>query len=83
MRDKRFISEHRGGELARGDHHRIIRRAIDCPEHVLPLIHEDIDKRLLYALHVAKEWGHENVKTCEAMKASLTAHAVARESSDP
>ncbi len=83
MRDKRFIAEHRGGPLTKDNHHKLIRWARECSEHVLPLIDEDIDKRLLYALHVAKEWENENVTTGEAMKASLGAHAVARESSNP
>ena len=83
MRDKRFIAEHRGGPLTKDNHHKLIRWARECSEHVLSLIDEDIDKRLLYALHVAKEWENENVTIGEAMKASLGAHAVARESSDP
>jgi hypothetical protein len=83
MRDNRFIAEHRGGSLSKDNHHKLIRWARKCSEHVLPLIHEDIDKRLRYALHIAEEWENENVKTGEAMKASLGAHEVARESSDP
>lgn len=83
MRDKRFIAEHRGGLLTKENHHKLIRWAIECSEHVLSLINENIDMRLLYALHIAKEWENENVKTGEAMKASSTAHKVARESSDP
>jgi hypothetical protein len=43
---------------------------------------KDIDSRLTHALHVAKEWENERIKTGEAMKASSGAHAVARESSD-
>ncbi len=83
MRDNRFIAEHRGGSLSKDNHHKLIRWARKCSEHVLPLIHEDIDKRLLYALHIAQEWENENVKTGEAMRASSGAHAVARETSNP
>ena len=83
MRDKRFIAEHRGGLLTKVNHHKLIRWAGECSEHVLSLIDGDIDKRLLYALHVAKEWENENVTVGEAMKASIGAHAVARESSSP
>ena len=83
MRDNRFIAEHRGGSLTKDNHHKLIKWARRCSEHVLSLILEDIDKRLLYALHIAEEWENENVKTGEAMNASLGAHAVARESSNP
>jgi hypothetical protein len=83
MRGKRFIAEHRGGSLTKDNHHKLIRWAIKCSEHVLSLIQEDIDKRLIYALNVAKEWEKGNVKTGEAVKASLGAHAVAGESSNP
>ena len=83
MRDKRFIAEHRGGSLTKDNHHKLIRWAIECSEHILSLIAEDIDRRLSHALFVAKEWENENATTGEAMKASSGAHAVARESSDP
>jgi uncharacterized protein GlcG (DUF336 family) len=83
IRDKRFIAEHRGGSLTKDNHQKLIRWAGECSEHVLSLIDNDIDKRLFYALCIAKEWENENVKTGEAMKASSGAHAVARESSDP
>src|SRR4051812_32275478 len=47
------------------------------------LIKENIDKRLIHALLIAKEWENDSVPTGDAMKASLAAHAVARESSSP
>lgn len=83
MRDKRFIAEHRGGQLTRINHHKLIRWAIECSEHILPIIDGDPDQRLLYALHIAKEWENENVATGVAMKASVGAHAAARESIIP
>jgi hypothetical protein len=83
MRDKRFIAVHRGGLLTKDNHQKLIRWSRECSEHVLSLINEDIDKRLIYALHIAREWENENVKPGEAMKASSGAHAVARESSSP
>lgn len=83
MRDNRFVAEHRAGSLTKENHRKLIRWARKCSEHVLPLIHEDIDNRLIYALHIAEEWENDKVKTGEAMKASLGAHTVARESSNP
>ena len=83
MRDKRFIAEHRGGPITKEIHHKLIRWAGACSEHVLSLIDEDIDNRLLQALFVAKEWENEKATVGEAMKASSGAHAAAREYTNP
>ena len=83
MRDKRFIAEHRGGPLKKEQHYQLIQWACDCAENVLHLFGEIPDERLKNALNVAKEWKGGNASTGDAMKASVAAHAVARESSDP
>lgn len=83
MRDKRFVALHRGGLLSKHNHRKLIRWARECSEHVLPLLDGDIDKRLVHALQVAQEWENEKIKVGEAMKASVGAHAVAREPSNP
>ena len=83
MRDKRFIAEHRGGPLKKEQHYQLITWACDCAEHVLPLFGKTIDDRLKNALLIGREWASGNASTGEAMKSSLSAHAVARESSDP
>ena len=49
----------------------------------MSLIDQEIDPRLLNALEVAKQWEKELVPTGAAMKASLEAHAVARQVQDP
>ena len=83
MRDKRFVAVHRGGPLTKDRHHQLIRWARECSEHVVSLIDENIDKWLINALYVAKEWEKEKVTVGEARKASLGAIAVANESSNP
>ena len=83
MRDKRFIAVHRGGPLTKDHHHQLIRWARECSEHVLSLIDENIDQRLIHALSVAKEWEKEKVTVGEARNASVSVHALARESSNP
>lgn len=83
MRDKRFVVAHRGGPLTKEHHHELIRWARECSEHVLPLIDRDIDKRLTYALDVAKDWEKEKITVGEARKAALGTIAVANDSSDP
>ena len=83
MRDKRFIAEHRGGPLKKEQHYQLMTWACDCAEHVLPLFGKTIDDRLKNALLIGRKWASGNASTGEAMKSSLSAHAVARESSDP
>jgi hypothetical protein len=83
MRDKRFIAEHRGGPLKKEQHRQLINWACACAEHVLPLLGEKTDKRLIHALFIAREWEKGKASVGEAMKASSGAHTVARESSDP
>jgi len=83
MRDKRFIRDHRGGPLKKEQHYQLIRWACDCSENVLYLFGEKIDERLKNALDVAHAWEDGNASVGDARNASLAAHSVARESSNP
>lgn len=83
MRNKGFVAVHRGGPLIIANHRKLIRWAINCVEHVLPLIGEAVDKPVTNALSIAKDWEHGHATTGDAMKASLRAHAVAKASVDP
>jgi len=83
MRDKRFIAEHRGGPLKKEQHYQLMNWACDCAEHVLPLFGEEIDERLINALNVGRAWAQGNASVGEARKASVDAHKVARESTNP
>ena len=78
-----FIAEHRGGPLSIENHRRLIKWARECSEHVLHLVDTEIDQRLKHALYVAAEWEKGNLPTGDAMKASLSAHEVARETKNP
>ncbi|HYF03897.1 MAG TPA: hypothetical protein VEC36_11005 [Patescibacteria group bacterium] len=76
MRNPHFIAEHRGG-LLKKEHHRLLMLwAIACAEHVLK---PESDERLHHSIAVGKTWAEGRVPTGYAMKASVTAHAVARE----
>jgi hypothetical protein len=83
MRDKRFVAEHRGGSLTKEQHGQLMNWACVCAEHVLLLLGEKPDERLLHALFIAREWVKGKVSVEDARKASAGAHAVARESSNP
>ena len=83
MRDKTFIAEHRGGFLKKEQHIQLIKWACKCSEHVLHLFGETLDERLKKALVIAKKWANGNASVGDAMKASVGAHAAARESANP
>jgi hypothetical protein len=83
MRDKRFVAEHRGGPLSKEMHYKLMQWACDCAEHVLPLFGDKSDRRLTDALKIAKAWKQGNASVGDARKASVDAHALARELSDP
>ncbi|NVM45480.1 MAG: hypothetical protein HWN79_11240 [Candidatus Lokiarchaeota archaeon] len=83
MRDKRFVAEHRGGLLKKEQHRQLMQWGCDCAENVLSLFGKEMDKRLGYAITVAKEWINGNASVGNARDASLGAHLVARESTDP
>jgi hypothetical protein len=83
MRDRRFIAVHRGGPLERADHVLLARWAADCAERVLPLFARHCsDVRPQQALDTVRAWADGKVKTGVAMKASLAAHAAARDARD-
>ena len=82
MRDKRFIAEHRGGLLKKEQHRQLMEWGCDCAEHVLYLSGKEIDKRLEYAIIVAKEWIKGNASVGDTRDASVGAHMVARETSN-
>lgn len=79
-----FMAEHRGGPLSK-DHHRYLNKwARKCAQHILLRLDiKNIDHRLMEALQVSKEWESNQASTGQAMKASLNAHALARETADP
>jgi hypothetical protein len=79
MRDRRFVAAHRGGPLDRDDHNLLARWAADCAEGVLLLFSQSSDDiRPARALEIARAWANGEVKTGEAMKASVASHAAAR-----
>jgi hypothetical protein len=83
MRDRRFIAAHRGGPLDEVSHRLLARWAADCAKRVLPLFTRwSDDVRPSQAIAIAREWAKGKVKTGAAMKASVAAHAAARQVKD-
>jgi hypothetical protein len=83
MRDKRFVARHRGGLLDLESHRQLAFWAADCAERVLPLFENcAADDRPRRAVEVARAWARGEVRVGAAQKASVAAHAAAREVTD-
>ena len=83
MRDIRFIAIHRGGELTPGDHRLLMRWALDCTYHLVPLINNHLDDRIREALDIAEAWSIGHATTGKAMKAARNCHGIAKNTEDP
>ena len=57
--------------------------AHDCAEHVLPLLGDETDDRLIYALRIALALERGDASVGDARNASVNAHAAARASTNP
>lgn len=83
MRDKRFITEHRGGPLTKEQHRQLTLWACLCVENIFPLLTNTIDKRLTNAIKIAREWTNDKASVGDARNASFDAIAVANELTNP
>ena len=84
MRDRRFVAVHRGGPLDLDSHKILASWGAACAKRVLPLLaRESEDPRPRLAIETVRAWAQGTVKTGVAMKASLAAHAAAREAIGP
>ena len=80
MRDRRFVAVHRGGPLDVAKHRLLAAWAADCADHVLALFKEcSADDRPRRAIEIARAWARGEVSVGAAQKASLGAHAAARD----
>jgi hypothetical protein len=82
MRDKRFITIHRGGTLTKENHILLIIWSCRCVERVLHLLDNNPDFRVVNSIVIAKQWADGKVSTGEAMKAARSAHVAAREKNE-
>lgn len=82
-RDQRFVAEHRGGSLKRGDHALMAAWAADCAEHVLHLFESlNADGRPRNAITIARAWAKSEVSVGDARGAAFAAHDSARSVTD-
>lgn len=82
MRDRRFVTVHRGGSLSLEHHRSLMRWACDCAEHLLPLFGPEPDERLTRALEIGRRWARGEASVGDARNAAFGAHELARETSE-
>lgn len=79
LRDQRYITKHRGGPLEPSQHQQLALWALACVEHLLPYGSQPCDARIEKALVTLHAWVQGTQGVGEARKASVAAHAAARE----
>jgi hypothetical protein len=84
IRDKRFITIRRGGELTDDDHHLLALWAVECAERVLHLFEDACpnDDRPRRAIEAARMWTRGEIKMMEARDFAGAAQDAAREVKD-
>src|SRR5215469_2728852 len=70
MRDKNWILEHRGGNLKIEHQKQLMKWAIDCVEHLLPLLNNNINEKIMDAINVGNNWIIGKAKTGDAINCS-------------
>jgi hypothetical protein len=70
MRDKNWILEHRGGYLNKEQQKQLIKWAINCVNHLLSLLNNNINEKIIDAINIGNNWIIEKAKTIDAINKS-------------
>jgi hypothetical protein len=70
MRDKNWIMEHRGGNLKIEHQKQLMKWAIDCVNHLLPLLNNNINEKIINAINIGNNWIIGKAKTGDAINCS-------------
>jgi hypothetical protein len=73
MRDKKWILEHRGGYLSDEQHKQLMKWAINCLNHLLPLLpllKNNINEKIQDAISIGNNWILGKAKTIDAINKS-------------
>ena len=68
MRDKEWVLEHRGGTLKIEQQKKLMKWAIDCVNHLLPLLNNNINENINNAINVGENWINGKASTGDAIK---------------
>jgi hypothetical protein len=70
MRDKKWVLEYRGGSLKIEQQKQLMKWAIDCVNHLLPLLNNNINEKIINALNTGNNWIIGKAKTGDAINVS-------------
>lgn len=78
MRDLRFKAERLGGLLKPEEHKLLINWALQCIQHICPLLHIEISQQINQILVVARKWSLGNATVKEARNAAIAMNELAK-----
>ena len=70
MRDKKWVLEYRGGSLKIEQQKQLMKWAIDCVNHLLPLLNDNINEKIINAINIGNNWIIGKAKTGDAINVS-------------
>jgi hypothetical protein len=70
MRDKIWVLEHRGGLLKIEQQKQLMKWAIDCVNHLLLLLNNNINEKIINAINIGNNWIIGKAKTGDAINCS-------------
>jgi hypothetical protein len=70
MRDKKWVLEYRGGSLKIEQQKQLMKWAIDCVNHLLPLLNNNINGKIINAINIGNDWIIGKAKTGDAINIS-------------
>ena len=70
MRNKNWILEHRGGNLKIDQQIQLMKWSINCVNHLLPLLNNNINEKIINAINIGNNWILGKVKTIDVINCS-------------
>ena len=70
MRDKNWVLEHRGGSLKIDQQKQLMKWSIECVNHLLPLLNNNINEKIMEAITIGNNWIIGKANTGDAIKIS-------------
>jgi len=70
MRDTKWVLEHRGGTLKIEQQRLLMKWSMNCVNHLLPLLNNNINEYIIKAMDIGNNWIIGKVKTGSAIKIS-------------
>jgi dTDP-D-glucose 4,6-dehydratase len=70
MRDKKWVLEHRGGSLKIGQQKLLMKWSIECVNHLLPLLNNNINEKIINAINIGNNWIIGKANTGDTIKIS-------------